>query len=371
MSESIFLKCEKCQAKYSLDNPIWRCKCGHHLAISNIDINYSPDESFCNFYRYKFALPFLKDYITIGESMTPLSKVSLYGRDCYLKIDYLLPTGSYKDRGVAVMMSMLRQWGVEKIVEDSSGNAGSSVAAYASIAEIDCDVYIPSYTSQGKALQIEMYGSNLIKIEGSREETAIAAFAAGEKSFYASHNWSPFFEHGVKTYIYEIYEQMGHTLPDYIIVPCGNGSLVTSAYIAFSELLNAKLITKLPKIIAVQSANCAPLATAYENKQKVASKIEKKDTLAEGISSSSPIKDREILDAVYKTNGLFVTVDDNEIWQALRVISKKGVFIELTSCVAIAAFIKLTNENFFKESDKVVVELTGNGLKSADKILTL
>jgi threonine synthase len=372
-NNDLYLICPDCNEIYDLSKPRWRCNCGNYLLLkANISFSInSINNTYANFYRYKQTLPFLNEEISIGEGITPLTNVKINNRECELKLDYLLPTGSYKDRGVAVMISMLKQWGLKKIVEDSSGNAGSAVAAYSSKAKINCDVYIPDYTSLGKAAQIELYGANLIKVKGTREDTAQAAYEAGIKDFYASHNWSPFFEHGVKTYIYEIWEQKNYKLPDYIIVPCGNGSLVTSAYIASKELYENKLIKKIPKIIAVQSENCQPLAKAFFNNLNEPIKIEKTSTLAEGISSATPLKGKEVLKAVYDSKGMFITVSDQEIWASLKELAKKGIFIEPTSATAVAAYSKLVDKGYFSSDESVVIQLTGHGLKAVDKVLQL
>lgn len=369
------LHCFCCKKDYSLEKAIWRCDCGNYLKLIDINANGLKQSLINNsevgFWRYKNVMPFISHNISIGEGITPLSKVCFDNRDYFMKLDYLLPTGSYKDRGVAAMVSQLKQWNLDFVVEDSSGNAGSSVAAYCSKANIKCDVYIPDYTSQGKAAQIEMYGANLVKVAGTREDTRNSAVAAGEKSFYASHNWSPFFEHGVKTYVYEIWEQLNRQLPDIIVAPCGNGSLITSAYIAINELLNAGLASKRPKIVAVQTENCAPLALAWQQGKQKRVNIIKKETIAEGISSAEPLKDSDILEAVVNTNGCFVTVSDSEVWQALLELAKQGILIEPTSATAPAALKKLNAQGYFKKNDTIVVELTGNGLKATDKILKL
>ncbi len=367
------LICAQCQTSYQISEPIWRCSCGSYLKLEDISAaNLKESLNTENgFWRYRSVLPFIQQPVSIGEGLTPLSRLSYHDREYLLKLDYLLPTGSYKDRGVAAMISQLKQWGLQFIVEDSSGNAGSSVAAYCAQADIDCDVYIPAYTSLGKAAQIAMYGANLVKVTGTREDTKNAALAAGERSFYASHNWSPFFEHGVKTYVYEIWEQLGYELPDVIVAPCGNGSLITSAFIAIKELLAAKLATKQPRIVAVQTENCAPLATAWQQGLTRMVRIDKQETIAEGISSADPLKDKEIIEAVVQTDGCFVTVSDEEVWLALQDLARKGIFIEPTSATAPAAVKKLDAKGWFNKHDVVAVELTGNGLKATDKILKL
>ena len=367
------LSCDSCSRTYDPQVPRWRCDCGHYLNISGITAprpsQIDPQES--GFWRFNLALPFITDPVSIGEAITPLTYAQYSGRHYHFKLDYLLPTGSYKDRGVAVMVSQLNQWGLNFVVEDSSGNAGSAVAAYCSKAGIACDVYIPSYTSSGKAAQIALYGANLVKVSGTREATKQAAIEAGTKTFYASHNWSPFFEHGVKTYVYEVWEQLGYDLPDVIVAPCGNGSLITSAYLAIQELKEAGLTTKSPRIVAVQTENCAPLALGWQRGLDDMVEISKKETIAEGISSADPLKGKEIIQAVRATNGCFVTVSDDEVWQSLKEMARLGMFIEPTSATAPAAIKKLHQSNWFQPDDVVVVEMTGIGLKATDKILKL
>lgn len=359
-------------------------------------------------WRYKEALPLAGQAISLGETVTPLMKTRFRGSDYLFKLDYLLPTGSYKDRGVAVMISQIGSWGLSSVVEDSSGNAGASLAAYCARAGIAADVYIPSYTSEGKAAQIALYGANLVRIPGTREDTMAAAREAGKKSFYASHNWSPFFEHGIKTYLYEVWEQLGFELPDVLVVPCGFGSLVTSAYAAIQEILQADggkasgpeednpvasamaaaglaadhpsaggpgargtaagSATRVPRIVAVQSENCAPLFTAWSRGLGDAVAIQKKETVAEGIASANPIKGKDVIRAVHETGGCFVTVSDKEVWQAMQDMARTGIFIEPTSATAPAAASKLREQGWIKPDERVVIELTGSGLKAADKL---
>ncbi|MEM9982561.1 MAG: pyridoxal-phosphate dependent enzyme, partial [Bacteroidota bacterium] len=153
----------------------------------------------------------------------------------HLKLDFLFPTGSYKDRGASVMISKVKELGIDKVVQDSSGNAGASVAAYCAKAGIACDIYAPKCTSQAKLTQIKMYGATLHLIDGTREDTAQAALEAAQKSYYASHCWNPYFFQGTKTFAFEIAEQMGWKAPDTVILPAGNGTLLIGAYIGFRE----------------------------------------------------------------------------------------------------------------------------------------
>ena len=130
----------------------------------------------------------------------------------------------------------MKEWGIEKVVEDSSGNAGSAIAAYCAKAGIECEIYVPQSTSPGKLVQIQAYGATLKKVEGSREKTAEVAMEAASKIPYASHCWNPFFLHGTKTFAFEIWEQMGWKAPDTLVLPVGHGTLFLGAYYRFQRV---------------------------------------------------------------------------------------------------------------------------------------
>lgn len=369
MTDTIFLYCPNCQKRYALNESRWRCDCGNYLNLSpitGVKRELLPHEP--GLKRYMPLWPFLHSpLVSLGEERTPLRLAQFGDKTVYCKMDYTLPTGSYKDRGAAVMLTMLKQWGVKEIVEDSSGNAGAAIAAYANLAGITANIFIPQYTSVGKAAQISLYGGKLHKTPGSREHTAEAAFAAAEASFYASHNWSPFFIHGVKSYLYEIWEQLDYRLPDYLFVPCGNGSLVLSAALAIQELRTVYPDLTFPKLIAVQATACSPLAQAYNEESYDLPYFSKQSSLAEGILSLKPVRYREILDAVRTSEGFFVTVNEEEIEEAIFLAADKGFFIEPTSATVIAAVMKTD----LPKDKLVAVELTGHGLKASEKIIEL
>ena len=200
----------------------------------------------------------------MNEGFTPLEEIAFDGNRTLMKIDYLFPTGSYKDRGATVLMSKMKEWGVQKVVEDSSGNAGSAIAAYCAKAGIECEIYVPQYTSSEKTVQIQAYGATLRKVQGSRERTAEVAMEAASKIPYASHCWNPFFLHGTKTFAFEVWEQMDWKAPDVLVLPIGHGTLFLGAYIGFKELKEAGMIKRIPRLVGVQSASCAPLYRAFK-----------------------------------------------------------------------------------------------------------
>jgi threonine synthase len=303
----------------------------------------------------------------MGEGFTPLEEFEYNGNPVLIKIDYLFPTGSYKDRGATVLISKMKEWGVQKVVEDSSGNAGSAIAAYCAKAGIECDVYVPHHTSPGKLVQIQAYGATLKKVEGSRERTAEKAMEAASEIPYASHCWNPFFLHGTKTFAFEVWEQMNWKVPDTLVLPIGHGTLFLGAFIGFKELKRAGLIKRIPKMVGVQSLSCAPLYQAFKKGWREPGLIEKKETIAEGIAIAKPIRGRQILEVIRETGGEILAVTEKEIKVALKEMGRKGHFIEPTSSATIAGLKKYLKEKRGKET--VVSTFTGMGLKSPGKML--
>ena len=322
-------------------------------------------------WRYREALGIQDpaNIISLGEGATPLLDVPFDGCSGRLKLDYLFPTGSYKDRGSSVMLSKLKEWGVPEIIEDSSGNAGASIAAYAACAGIRASIYIPESTSAGKAAQIRLYGGNLVKIPGSRESTARAALRAARDIFYASHNWSPYFLAGMKTAAYELAEQYLWEPPDWILAPVGGGSLLVGLHMGFRDLLNAGFIPSMPRLAAVQSASCDPIYRAWKMGSEDVAESEKKPTAAEGISVAKPVRGTTILEAIRDSKGVVVTVNDDAIWNSVENLGKQGVYVEPTAAAAPAAFTYLRDSGVIRRGERVAIMLTGSGLKATDKVV--
>ncbi len=358
------LRCEMCDASYSWDKNIWRCSCGGLLRIK-MEIAFpikKIEKRISTLWRYREALPIENDenIVSFGEGMTPLIEEQFNGTTVLLKEDHLFPTGSFKDRGASVLMSKVKELGVTDIVEDSSGNAGAAVAAYAARAGVSCDIYIPATTSSAKLAQIQCYGATLHENPGSREDAANAALSAAEEAYYASHYWNPFFFHGTKTCAFELCEQLEWTAPDTIVVPVGHGTLLLGMYIGFSELLDAGIIERQPKIIAIQSKNCSPLYNAYKGELTRVPKVKKKKTLAEGIAIAEPLRGTQILNAVKDTHGEFIAVNEREIEDAQKEMCMKGHYIEPTAAATIAGLKRYMERD---TAERVVAVLTGHGLK--------
>ncbi|MEE2752884.1 MAG: pyridoxal-phosphate dependent enzyme [Candidatus Latescibacterota bacterium] len=316
-------------------------------------------------WRYREIIPIENDahVVTFDEGFTPLTPHIISGKAVLLKQDHLFPTGSYKDRGAAVLISHAKALGVDRVVEDSSGNAGAAIAAYCARADIQCDIYVPEITSPAKLKQISSYGAKLHLIPGSREDTADAALRAAEESFYASHVWNPYFFHGTKTFAYEVWEQLNFSAPDEVLIPTGNGTLLIGAHIGFSELLAAGLIDGMPRLIGVQAENCCPLFQMWNQNLDQPPIGGNVLTQAEGIAIAAPARAKQIVDIIQSTRGEVITVNENEIRSAHEMMNRSGWFVEPTSASAIAAATKIELE----ENRIIIVPLTGHGLKSAGK----
>lgn len=364
--------CVECGHKFTLESNVWKCHCGGLLNLEYdkkpIDFKATAISKDRSLWKYIDALPFEKDdcwrNVTMGEGCTPLVQLD---ENLYAKADYYMPTLSFKDRGAAVLIVMAKKLGVEEVVADSSGNAGTAIAAYGARAGIRCHVFVPASTSEKKIRQIEAHGAEIHKIPGSREDTAKAAIDMVESTnmFYASHIYNPLFWEGTKTYFYEVFEQLDETMPEAFIIPVGNGTLLMGAYIAFKELLSWGVIDRMPRILAVQAENCAPIKDAYVSNKTIVEPCENKGTLAEGIAIAAPARGAEILKAVRETNGDIIGVGEEDIASARKELAHKGIYVEITSAANYAGYLKYIEKYPDLKSKKVVFPLCGAGLKSS------
>ncbi|MEA4881379.1 MAG: threonine synthase [Synergistaceae bacterium] len=369
-------RCSSCGKTEDERSLLWRCSCGGYFDLEPGERApltrraILPGEP--GMWRYAPSLPPVPSgkRVTLGEGWTPLSAEPGSFPELYFKVDYAMPTGSYKDRGMACLVSRLLSLGVKEVIEDSSGNAGASMAAYCARAGIRCRVFVPDYTSEGTCLQILASGAVLERISGTREDTARAAEAAGEGGFYASHNWSPWFAHGVKTFAFEIWEQLGFRAPGAVLLPAGQGSLVLGCALAFDELLASGEISSLPRIYALQPERCDPLARAFRQGVPLPVPVEKGETAAEGISAAYPVRGKAVLAAVRKSGGEILSFSEAEIWKGFLSLARRGYYVEPTSAIVAAGMERLCARGAFSSGEAVVGLLSGSGLKAGDKILS-
>ena len=362
MKRFIF-KCTNCSKSFIPSLNILEClECNKPLIIE-----------YCNLQKLSnsnIPLPFDNNYnVTLGEGNTPIIKMNrssqLLGLDnLFAKLEFLNPTGSFKDRGSQVLISVIFENNINEIVEDSSGNAGASIASYAARSGVKANIFVPSSAPAAKIEQIKVYGGDIHKIQGPRENATIEAlnYCKENNLIYASHNTSPYFLEGMKTFAYEVFNQCLNNFPDHIVIPVGNGSLLLGSFIGFKELYDAGLIKKIPKLHAVQSTNIMPIVSAFNNLDWNESLS--CETIAGGISSINPPRLLQILDVLEKSKSSAIAISDKDILRFQRLLSSiEGIYMEPTSAVAFAGLEKMLVDKVIHKSDIVLIPITGLGLK--------
>ncbi|WP_086726294.1 threonine synthase [Streptomyces carpinensis] len=310
-------------------------------------------------WRYAETLPLSSPTVSLGEGRTPLVALT---DTVSAKLDYLMPTLSFKDRGAVMLAELALHAGPRRVVADSSGNAGTSIAAYCARGRLPCTVYVPVGTSAKKLEQIEAHGARVEVVDGGREAAGAAAQRAADEpdTFYASHVYNPYFLHGTKTYVHELWEDLGGRLPDVLVLPVGNGTLLLGAALAVSELYGAGLLGRRPALWAVQAAAVAPLARAWEEgAEELTGTAPVAPTYAEGIAIPRPPRARQILRAVRNSGGTFLTVGEDQIRHAQLDLASRGLYVESTGVACWAA----VREGALG-GRSAVVPLCGAGLKS-------
>jgi threonine synthase len=366
--------CATCGRSYRADRPVWRCDCGGHLNLASgrgfaRGTIVATDASL---WRYAAALALAgPPRVSLGEGWTPLVRRTWRGAEIHFKLESQMPTGSFKDRGTAVMLNHLIEVGVGPIHEDSSGNAGASLATYAAAAGVPCRIYVPVSAPRAKLVQIAVTGADVRRVAGTRQDATDAALAAVGESFYASHNWQPFFVEGTKTLAFEVWEQLGFQVPDNILVPTGYGSNILGLARGFDELARGGEITAQPRLFAVQAANCAAFAAAWSAGLDCFIPFAAEPTIADGIATPKPVRMAEVLASLRGSRGGVVSVPEEEIAPALDGLGQIGLFVEPTAATVGAALTSLLSDGTITTDQTTVAVLTGSGLKAADRIAEL
>ena len=360
------LYCSECKKRELTSTRKSHCVCGGLWKLDfkppKFDLN-AIDRDQWSMFRYRKFMALEDDSwkgITLGEGMTPIVPLD---ENVLLKMDYFMPTLSFKDRGAAVLVAHCKSIGVDSVVQDSSGNAGNSVAAYCAKAGIKCEVFVKDGTSPKKIDMIRAHGATCTVVPGSRDHCADVCREKVEHEgvYYANHVYNPFFYEGTKTYIYEVYEQL-HRIPANIVVPVGNGTLFLGVMHALEHLLESGCIERMPQIIALQTETCDPILCAAEQGQKEPAKITPQDTIAEGIAIGRPMRGKEILEYVYKYNIRFIHAPEDKILDARKALALKGVYCEHTTAANYAAYLAYC-EKYGPTSD-CLITMCGAGLKS-------
>lgn len=363
-------RCIECQQYYPSSYTIPVCACGGVLDaefdVKPLDVGQLSTEHTRSLWNFKSLLvPIDGEVIqgaTMSEGFTPLIRLrdNLFG-----KAEFMMPTLSFKDRGASVLVAAMKSMDIRRCHIDSSGNAAISIAAYCARVGIICDVFVPASTSRMKLFQLEMYKAHIHTVEGSREESAKAAWnhMLDTGSFYASHVYNPLFHQGMKTYLYELFVQLRNALPDMLVIPVGNGTLFLGIYHALKEFLKWKFIDKIPKVIAVQASACAPLAMAGEQIRDDVSI----SSSAEGIAIAKPPRASQIRHAMDELFGTWVVVSDEEIDVAWKELASKGVFVEPTSAATYAGYNQYVHAYCDFGPLQAVIPLCSAGLKTTPK----
>jgi len=358
------IACLDCQAPYPDNaNPYLCPSCGGLFDFAEVpafDPAQITNDPGIWRYRHTFGLPEGAPIVHLGEGDTPLVRSSAFGREVMFKVEFFNPTSSFKDRGTAVLVSHLLARGVKSAADDSSGNAGSSFAAYAQSAGLDAKVYIPAYASGPKRAQIEAYGADVIAVPGPRSGAAEAVKAAvAERIVYASHAYLPHGLPGYSTVAFELVEQLGIT-PGTIITPAGQGHMLLSLGRGYKMLKRAGKISKLPHLVGVQAKACAPLWAAFTHGMAALQNVREGETLAEGVRIRHPHRLEALINTIKSSKGKFVAVEEDQIPIGRSELAQRGLFVEPTSAIVWEALKQVIDEM----PDPIVVILTGSGLKA-------
>ncbi|MBI2146998.1 threonine synthase [Candidatus Woesearchaeota archaeon] len=363
--------CINCKKEFSPSLVVYECEeCG-----GPVDIMYDYEKIKKHlitslFYQQKpthwkyhlfYPIEDLDKRVTLDEGGTPLLP-SVRQKGYFFKIEGQNPTGSFKDRGSTVEISKAVELGVAEVACATTGNMGSSVATYCARAGLKCSIYLPSFAPKNKVLQIRMMTDSVHIVKGTYEDALRKTKELRKKKHVYLTGDYAYRGEGEKSVGFEILDQLNWNVPDYIVLPVGNATLFSATYKACMEMKQVGLISKLPRLVAVQSAGCKPLVDAFEKGMHHIPLVKQPQTLASAIACGNPVDGLKALIALKKTRGLAVAVKDSEILNAREELARhEGIFVEPSGAVSYAGAKKLHLDG------KVVCVLTGHGLKDAEK----
>ena len=353
------VSCSECGTEWE---DRWRCTCGKPLDFSTQPDPPATPPTFDvhaidrGIWAFADFIP-ITPRVSLGEGFT--GEVHAPAWDVTFKLEYVSPTGSFKDRGAAAVVSRALDCGATSIIEDSSGNAGAAIATYAAQAGIPAKIFVPASAKQAKRKAIERVGATLIPISGTRQdatEACIEAVKQGE-GWYASHAWNPAFLAGTATFAYEIAAQRAWSVPDAVVLPLGHGTLFLGAYRGFKALYEAGWTQRLPRLLGAQASGWSPIADEFHETSSASNSV------ADGIQIAEPVRKHHIFEAIEATNGDAIAITEEQTREALDRLHRKGFSVEATSPVAVAASGIYRERGVLSEDDDVVVALSGSGLK--------
>jgi len=361
--------CSNCGKETDSRQWRWRHECGGPLDIvlelkgkkftELIDVNEQ------NIRRYAQLLPIQK-LPSVHHGWTPIVKQNIDGVEVNFKLEYLSLGGSFKDRGAYISVAKAKELGLKGIIVDSSGNAGIGFSLMGLLSGIDVYVFISKYAPVGKKKLLRLLEANVWEVDGDRMDANREAIKAETEGLaYVTQWWNPYFIEGVKTMAYEAYEQIGSV--DYVIAPIGSGTILLGLYKGYQELVQLQALNKVPRIIGVQACGYSAICEELGARKRGITKSE----LADGITEIDPPRRRQIVEAIRRTNGHCIIVDDEEIKESLVKLRKLGFIVEPTSAVPYVALMIAFKQGFFKPGDKVLLPLTGSGLKLIDELIEI
>lgn len=357
--------CPACETTYpARPTEPWRCECGEPLEFATLSVPSSPPPSPTaldrdqGLWAFDAFLPMTRK-VSLGEGFTPLVHSETW--NAVFKLEYVSPTGSFKDRGATTTLSRAAALGVDRIVEDSSGNAGAAIATYAARAGIPAEIYVPASAKPGKLRAIERAGATVNRIAGSRGDVTTACLERVREgtAWYASHAWNPAFLAGTSTFALEVCAQREWAAPDAVVCPIGHGTLFLGAYRGFRSLRAAGWIDSLPRLFGVQATGYAPIASRLNGESS------DQNEFADGIQINEPARREQITTAVEATDGDVIALGEDPVATALEKLHTAGFYCEPTSAIAPAALTEYRERGVLAPNDDVVVPLTGSGLKSS------
>jgi len=330
-------------------------------------------------WRYRELLP-VRDYekiVSMNEGGTRLIRCrnlekELGVKEIYVKYEGDNPTGSFKDRGMTVGVTKAVEAKAETTICASTGNTSSSLAAYSARAGLECVVLVPSKKiALGKLSQALIHGARVLAVRGGFDDCLrIVKELSRDKRFYLLNSINPFRLEGQKTAAYEIYEQLGGSAPDHLLIPIGNAGNIVAYWKGFKDLENLGLIDELPRFMGVQAAGAPPIYKAFIEGAEKIKPVENVETVATAIRIGNPVNWKRALMAVRETGGVVEVVTDEEILQAQRILaSREGIFAEPAGAAPIALLLKAARKSAIDPDSKVVCIVTGHGLKDPDIVL--
>jgi len=380
------LKCPKCGGTYASEELNQLCTCGAPLLveydlqqIGRVFNKAMLKERRPDLWRYQELLP-VKDaanIVSLGEGMTPLLHLKRLGREIglpqlYLKDEGIIPTGTFKARGAAVGVSRAKEVGVKTLAMPTNGNAGAAWALYCAAAGIRAVIVMPEDAPPIPRGECAVSGAALYLVKGLISDAGriVARAVADHGWFDASTLKEPYRIEGKKTMGLEIAEQFDWQVPDVIVYPTGGGVGIIGIYKALKELQQLGWIgPKMPRLVSVQATGCAPIVKAWQEKRTASTAWENAHTLAFGITVPKALGDFLVLDAIYKTDGCAVAVDDEQILAAEGLLaSREGTFVCPEGAANLSAVLKLRDDGWIKKHEQVVLLNTGSGLKYPETV---